>query len=198
MIVESGHDALLLGPGLQPDRPTSRLVQQLLASAGPPAVVDAGALGCLADVPGWAQRVERACVLTPHPGELRRLGREPGTTDEERHRSAAEAASTWRQVVVLKGARSVVADPAGRTVLSPFALPILGTAGTGDVLAGVIAARLGQGLAAFEAATLGVYLHARAGELVGERLGDAGLMATDLLDHIPQARRELRDLRAAS
>ena len=133
-------------------------------------------------------------MLTPHPGELRRLGREAGTSDEDRLRSATEAAAAWQQVVVLKGAGSVIADPAGRTVLSPFVLPALGTAGSGDVLAGVIASLLGQGLPPFEAAALGVYLHARAGELASERLGDAGLMATDLLEHIPRARRQLRDL----
>ncbi len=97
---------------------------------------------------------------------------------------------------MLKGAGSVIADPEGRTALSPFFLPALGTAGTGDVLAGVVASLLGQGLPPFEAAALGVYLHARAGELASEQLGDAGLMATDLLGYIPRARRQLRDLRA--
>lgn len=195
MITEYEYDALLVGPGLLPDLASSRLVQQLLAAAGPPAVVDAGALGCLAGAPGWPRRLGRSCVLTPHPGELRRLGRESGTSDEDRHHAAVEAAASWRQVVVLKGAGTIIADPAGRSLLAPFDLPALGSAGTGDVLAGIIASLLGQGLAPFEAASLGVYLHARAGELVSERLGDAGLMATDLLERIPQVRRHLRDLR---
>jgi NAD(P)H-hydrate epimerase len=96
-------------------------------------------------------------------------------------------------VVVLKGAHTVVADPAGRALRAPFSLPLLGTAGSGDVLAGIIASLAGQGLAVFEAAALGVYLHARAAERMEAELGDAGLMATDLLGEIPRARRELRD-----
>ena len=86
---------------------------------------------------------------------------------------------------MLKGAHTVVADPAGRALRAPFSLPLLGTAGSGDVLAGIIASLAGQGLAVFEAAALGVYLHARAAERMADELGDAGLMATDLLGEIP-------------
>jgi NAD(P)H-hydrate epimerase len=193
LISESPHDALLVGPGLAPGRATDRLVERLLAQEGPLAVVDAGALEALARLPGWTARLRRPCLLTPHPGELRRLGREPGSGDEERLEAAVGAADAWRQVVVLKGAHTVIAEPAGRTLLSPFSLPALGSAGTGDVLAGIIASLVGQGLAAFEAAALGVYLHARAGQRVSRELGDAGLMATDLLAHIPRVRLELLD-----
>ena len=193
LILASAHDALLVGPGMAPGPGSSGLVQRLLAADGPPAVVDAGALDALSSIPGWAGRVRRPCVLTPHPGELQRLGRLPGSTDEDRLAAAQAAAAAWRQVVVLKGAQTVIAEPGGRTLLAPFSLPLLGTAGSGDVLAGVIVSFIGQGLAAFEAAALGVYLHARAAEQLGEELGDAGLMATDLLDQIPRARRALRD-----
>jgi len=194
-IAGTPHEALLIGPGLAPERGTSQLVQQLLAEAGPPVVVDAGALDALAVVPGWATRVRRSCVLTPHPGELRRLGRQPGGSDEERASAAVAAAQAWRQVVVLKGAHTIVAEPGGRILLAPFSLPALGTAGSGDVLAGIIASLLAQGLAPFEGAALGVYLHARAAEQVTSDLGDAGLLATDLLLEIPRARRALRDRR---
>lgn len=196
LILGSAHDALLAGPGLAPGPGSRGLVQRLLAADGPPAVIDAGALDALSDIPGWAGRVRRPCVLTPHPGELQRLGRPPGSTDEDRLAAARAAADAWGQVVVLKGAQTVIAEPAGRTLLAPFSLPLLGTAGSGDVLAGLIVSFIGQGLAAFEAAALGVYLHARAAEQLGEELGDAGLMATDLLDQVPRARRALRDRRA--
>jgi NAD(P)H-hydrate epimerase len=192
LVFESAHDALLVGPGLAPGRATTALVQRLLAMDGPPAVIDAGALQALASVPGWSARTRRRCVLTPHPGELRRLGHEPGTEAGERRRAAIEAASAWRQVVVLKGAWTVIAGPDGAAWVAPFEVPALGSAGSGDVLAGVVASLIAQGLAPFEAAALGVYLHARAGQQVTERLGDAGLMATDLLDEIPLARRHLR------
>jgi len=193
LILASAHDALLVGPGLAPGPGSSGLVQRLLAADGPPAVVDAGALDALSGIPGWAGRVRRSCVLTPHPGELQRLGRVPGSTDEDRLTAAQAAAAAWGQVVVLKGAHTVIAEPGGRTLLAPFSLPLLGTAGSGDVLAGVIVSFISQGLATFEAAALGVYLHARAAERLGEELGDAGLMATDLLDQLPRARRALRD-----
>ncbi len=195
LILSTAHDALLVGPGVAPGPGSRGLVQRLLAAEGPPAVVDAGALDVLSGIPGWAGRVRRPCVLTPHPGELQRLGRLPGGTDEERLAAVQAAAAAWSQVVVLKGAQTVIAEPAGRTLLAPFSLPLLGTAGSGDVLAGVIASFIGQGLPAFEAAALGVYLHARAAERLGDELGDAGLMATDLLEQIPRARRALRDRR---
>lgn len=101
------------------------------------------------------------------------------------------AARDWQVVVVLKGAHSVIAGPDGRFAVAPFELPALASGGSGDILAGVVASLLGQGLQLFEAAALGVYLHARAGELVSAELGDAGLMATDLLTQIPRVRRGL-------
>ncbi len=100
-------------------------------------------------------------------------------------------------MVVLKGAGTVIAAPDGRVRVAPFEVPALGTGGSGDVLAGVIASLLGQGLAPFEAAALGVYLHARAGEIISAELGDAGLMATDLLPRIPRVRRGLAAARPA-
>jgi NAD(P)H-hydrate epimerase len=184
-------DALLLGPGLKPGRGTTRLVQLLLSSPGAPAVVDAGALEALSTQPRWWTRLARPIVVTPHPGEFARLGRDSGTADPSRTEAAFAAARDWQVVVVLKGAHSVIAGPDGRIAVAPFELPVLASGGSGDILAGVIASLLGQGLQPFEAAALGVYLHARAGELVSDELGDAGLMATDLLMQIPRARRGL-------
>jgi NAD(P)H-hydrate epimerase len=184
-------DALLLGPGLKPGRGTTRLVQLLLSSPGAPAVVDAGALEALSTLPRWWTRLARPILVTPHPGEFARLGRPSGTTDPSRTEAAIAAARDWQVVVVLKGAHSVIAGPDGRIAVAPFELPVLASGGSGDILAGVIASFLGQGLPPFGAAALGVYLHARAGELVSGELGDAGLMATDLLMQIPRARRGL-------
>ncbi len=189
-------DALLVGPGLMPGRATSRLVRALLAAEGAPAVVDAGALDALSGLPRWWTRVRRALVLTPHPGEFARLGRDGGAGDGASRREAAlGAAREWGVVVVLKGAHTVIAEPDGRSLTAPFEVPALGSGGTGDVLAGVIASLLGQGLGPFDAAALGVFLHARAGEDVSSRLGDAGLMATDLLPAIPRVRRHLAAVR---
>jgi NAD(P)H-hydrate epimerase len=187
-IGERACDALLVGPGLRPGRGTERLTRRLLAAEGSVAVVDAGALEALSRAPGWWTRLARRVIITPHPGEMARLGRPVGPSDEERRALAEAAAVEWGVTVVLKGANTVVADPGGSSLAAPFEVPGLATAGSGDILAGVIASLAGQGLAPFDAAALGVYLHARAGRDVGARMGGAGLMATDLLSAIPRER----------
>jgi NAD(P)H-hydrate epimerase len=113
--------------------------------------------------------------------------------DDCRVEAAREAAREWGQVVVLKGARTVIANPDDRVAVSPFENPALASAGTGDVLAGTIGALLAQGLGTFEAAQLGVYLHGMAGEAVRARIGDAGLLASDLTIELPLARKRLVD-----
>ena len=200
------HTALLVGPGLRPGPAMRTVVVALLAAPAPAdadspdspaahqvaAVVDAEALNGLAVTPDWWTGVRRPCVLTPHPGELARLeGRDVGAGDVERVGRARGAAARWGQVVVLKGARTVVAAPDGEAVMADHANPAMGTGGTGDVLAGVIASLLAQGLEPWDAARLGVHLHGTAGEHVRERLGDAGLLASDLLPELPRVRRHL-------
>ena len=158
-----------------------------------PAVVDATALDALASVEEWWERRVRLCVLTPHPGEFGRLDGGPvGPDAEHRVERAKAAAIRWGVVVVLKGARTVVAAPDGRVASSSFANPALGTGGTGDVLAGVIGSLLAQGVPTWEAACLGVHLHGVAGEHLRDKLGDAGLIASDLLAELPRVRRELQ------
>lgn len=216
-ILDHEHDALVVGPGLRPGLATAALVRALVSAApeldlasdptraegaaGTPVVVDAEALRSLAAEDRWWDGIGRPCVLTPHPGEFARLraagGRDPAddgdllADDAARVAAAVEAARTWRQVVVLKGARTVVAAPDGATGIAEFENPALATGGTGDVLAGVVGALLAQGLAPFDAARLGVQLHGLAGDLVRERFGDSGLLASDLPDAIAVARRRL-------
>ncbi|MFM2105132.1 MAG: hypothetical protein RL338_164 [Chloroflexota bacterium] len=205
-ILDHEHDALVVGPGLRPGLSTAELIGALLASpdgAGTPAVVDAEALRALASFDGWRDAIRRPAVLTPHVGEFRRLragsGADPDgdgdlVRDDAARVAAARAAATeWGQVVVLKGARTVVASP-DAAVVAPFANPGLATGGTGDVLSGVIGALLAQGLAPWDAARLGVHLHGLAGEALRERLGDAGLLAGDLVEELPHARRRLAAL----
>jgi len=200
------HDAAVLGPGLRPGLATVELVVGLL-DAGPPAVIDAEALNSLASLGDWPPLVRRLCVLTPHVGEFARLqggapalpsaaGADLVADDVARARVAGEAARGWGHVVVLKGARTVVAAPDGRVAQAPFENPALATGGTGDVLSGLIGALLAQGCPPFEAACCGVYLHGIAGEVIRGRLGDAGLLAGDLPDEIAAARRRLATLRA--
>ena len=134
-------------------------------------------------------------VLTPHPGEMSRLsGNAVGELQRDRVGSATDAARRWGKTVVLKGAYTVVAAADGSAMLSPFANPALASAGTGDVLAGAVTGLLAQGLDLRSAAALGVYLHGAAAELVSEDLGDAGLLAGDLLPALPRAIRNVKDM----
>jgi hydroxyethylthiazole kinase-like uncharacterized protein yjeF len=162
--LDDGRDgALLVGPGLVDDE---TLLDAALAS-GRPLVLDAGALGMLA-----GKQVEGA-ILTPHEGEFRRLfGDLPGSKVERARAAAAESGA----VIVYKGADTVVAAPDGRAAIAPPASPWLASAGTGDVLSGVIAAMRASGMAPFEAACAGVWLHGRAADKAGP-----GMIADDLV-----------------
>jgi NAD(P)H-hydrate epimerase len=204
-VLDHDHDALVIGPGLRPSLATADLLRLILTApeeaAAPPAVLDAEALRTLASADEWWTGVTRPCVLTPHAGEFARLragsGHDPdgdgdlNGDDEARVRAASAAATEWNQVVVPKGAHTVIAAPGGSAVMAPFENPAMASGGTGDVLAGTIGALLAQGLVPYDAARLGVYLHGQAGELVRERIGDAGLLASDLPDAMPLARRRL-------
>jgi NAD(P)H-hydrate epimerase len=204
-ILDHEHDAIVLGPGLRPGLATTDLVRAMLAVPDEPTpapiVLDAEALRALASIDRWWDGVARRAVLTPHTGEFARLrtgsGLDPAAdgdlVDDDAARAAAarDGATTWNQVVVLKGARTVIAAPDGVVAVAPFENPALASGGTGDVLAGTIGALLAQGAAPFDAARLGVYLHGLAGDTVRERLGDAGLLASDLPDPIAIARKRL-------
>ena len=207
-VLDHEHDAMVIGPGLRPSLAIADLLRLVLTapeeSAGPPAVLDAEALRTLASADEWWTSVTRPCVLTPHVGEFLRLragaGHERdedgdlGTDDAARVRATAAAAAEWGQVVVLKGANTVIAAPDGSVAMAPFENPAMASGGTGDVLAGAIGALMAQGLAPYDAARLGVYLHGRAGELVSERIGDAGLLAGDLPEAVPLVRKRLTAL----
>jgi ADP-dependent NAD(P)H-hydrate dehydratase / NAD(P)H-hydrate epimerase len=204
-ILDHDHDAIVVGPGLRPGLATAELVRDLFGVPGedgpPPIVLDAEALRSLATMERWWEGDRRPAVLTPHAGEFQRLragsGTEPGDdgdlVDDDAARAAAarDAAAAWNQVVVLKGAKTVIAAPDGSVALAPFENPALASGGTGDVLSGTIGSLLAQGLEPFAAARLGVYLHGLAGDAVRERLGDSGLLASDLPDAIAIARKRL-------
>jgi ADP-dependent NAD(P)H-hydrate dehydratase / NAD(P)H-hydrate epimerase len=189
-------DAIVFGSGIRESAGYGEFLAGLLVREGPPMVVDGGGLNLLAKHDGWWRDVRRPLALTPHPGEFARLTGSPiGATDAERTERALGAAERFRAVVVLKGARTVVAAPDGQAAVAGFANAALATAGTGDVLAGTIGSLLAQGLRPFDAACLGVYLHGRAAERVSARLGDSGLLASDLPYEIALARHELETLR---
>jgi hydroxyethylthiazole kinase-like uncharacterized protein yjeF len=208
-ILDHEHDAIVIGPGLRPGLATAELVRRLVCADEPdpaPILLDAEALRSLATMDDWWDGDRRPAVLTPHAGEFARLragsGRDPdddgdlATDDAARVAAAGDAAAGWRQVVVLKGARTVIATPDGEIAIAPFENPALASGGTGDVLAGAIGSLLAQGLAPFTAARLGVYLHGLAGDAARERFGDAGVLASDLPDGLAIARKRLVALAA--
>jgi NAD(P)H-hydrate epimerase len=183
-------DALLVGPGLGLADSTVGFLTDLLAQGDslPPLVLDADALNILAQQDNWWSLVPPDSILTPHPGEMARL---TGSTTAEVQASrldlAAEMAAKWQQIVLLKGAHTVIAAPDGRTMVLPFANPALAKAGSGDVLAGAIVGLHAQGLTPFEAAVAGAYLHGLCGELAREQIGATAVVAGDLVGYLPAA-----------
>ena len=193
------YDAVVVGPGLGRQPATLRRARQLITALPGPVVVDADGLNALADAQRWWQGVRGRLVLTPHPGEFARLtGAEAPAADDDdgRASAAADAALRFDQVIVLKGAHTVVADPGGEVLRSDVSTPALATAGSGDVLAGAIGAFLAAGADPMAAAACGVAVHGTAGLLAAERVGETGTMARDIANLLPDAISQLREERA--
>ncbi len=209
---DSQYDALLIGCGLGQSESTrdflARLLENFNTLENPPALVlDADALNLVATIPEWWKTfaLHVPPILTPHPGEMARLlNTDIASVQKNRVETARDAAHEWNAVVVLKGAFTIIAAPDGRVMLLPFANAALASAGTGDVLAGAIAGFAAQLCAsaqragnvnalhqAFDAAVLGAYAHALAGEIAAHEIGSAGVVAGDLLPRLPQAIRML-------
>jgi NAD(P)H-hydrate epimerase len=190
------YDAIVVGPGLGRHAATLRRTANLLGEIRRPVVIDADGLTALAGRDRWWRTVTAPAVLSPHPGEFARLLRSeeapPGDDDQAREAAAAQAARLWEHVVILKGANSVVAAPDGTILRSAVATPALATAGSGDVLAGAIGAMLAAGLSPLDAAGVSVAVHAAAGLLAEQRMGVAGVLASDVAGLLPEAMTVLR------
>jgi ADP-dependent NAD(P)H-hydrate dehydratase / NAD(P)H-hydrate epimerase len=181
-------DALVLGPGLGRTDGARELARTLASRVGLPLLLDADGLNAHAGQLQLLMGRSAPTVLTPHAGELARLlGRESADVQAHRLRSAREAASQANAIVVLKGDDTLVARPDGRVAVSPGGSSALATAGTGDVLSGVIGAYLAKGMDPFHAACAGVHVHARAGQLAAERIGPEGVIARDVIELLPPA-----------
>ncbi len=184
------YDALLIGCGLGLHESTHAFVWRLLNSeALPPLIIDADALNALSSKPEWWRPLPEATIITPHSGEMARLtGLTRAEINADRWRVARESAEAWSLVVALKGAHTLVAAPDGRTSVIPFKTDALATAGTGDVLAGLIAGLRAQGATAYDSARLGAYLHALAGSLAADKVNSArSVIAGDLLEALGSA-----------
>jgi hydroxyethylthiazole kinase-like uncharacterized protein yjeF len=192
-------DAVVVGPGLGQDEATRDFVRGLVADCAAPLVIDADGLNALAPdrsstEPAAAvlQKRSAATVVTPHPGEMARLvGSDTAAVQRRRLDIAREFAAASRAIAVLKGYRTLVADPEGRAGVNPTGNPGMATGGTGDALSGILGALLARGLDAWTAATAGVYVHGLAGDVAARRLGQESLLAGDLVDALPEAIRSL-------
>jgi NAD(P)H-hydrate epimerase len=180
-----GCDAVVVGPGIPRGPETGELLRAFLERARIPAVIDADGLNAIADDLAFLRDLPAPAVLTPHPGELARLTHKTAAEiQEDRIGFAAEAARSWRAVVVLKGARTVVADGEGPVTLIPTGNAGMATGGTGDVLAGLVGALVAGGIRPGSAARAAAWVHGRAGDLAAVTHGERGLVASDVVDAI--------------
>ncbi|MFC1872676.1 NAD(P)H-hydrate dehydratase [Chloroflexota bacterium] len=190
------YNTLLAGCGIGQSHDTRTMLKSILLERNLPSwVLDADALNLLATIPEWWQQIRGEGILTPHPGEMARLC-ELGVEDIQADRTgiARKMAALWQQNVLLKGAFTIIAAPDGRVTVNPIANPALATAGTGDILAGAVAGFIAQGLAPFEAGVAASYILAAAAEAVSSRLGNAGVIASDLLPLIPKTIYNLKNI----
>jgi NAD(P)H-hydrate epimerase len=189
-----GKRVLALGPGLSTHPEIARLVAAVVQSAKIPLVIDADGVTALARQPEVLSRASVPVILTPHLGELSRLLMVPKEeVIEKRIPIAQKVTSTYNVYLVLKGARTLIAEPSGAVHVNPTGNPGMATGGTGDVLTGIIAGLLSQGLPPALAAVVGVYLHGLAGDLAYQQLGPEAMIASDLLEKLPDAIRTVRD-----
>ena len=187
-----GKSAIALGPGIGTGEGVKEVILEFLRKANLPLVIDADGLNVLSSRPQTLKEIKVPFVLTPHPGEMARLvGLGTAEVQERRIEVAREVAGEYRCVVVLKGNRTVVASPEGEIFINPTGNPGMASGGMGDVLTGMMGGLLAQRHPPLEAAKAAVYLHGLSGDLGARELGELPLLATDLLEYLPLALKEV-------
>ncbi len=182
------NDALAFGPGVGVSQGLRSVLHRLLKVQQLNLVVDGDGLNNLSKIKSWPEDLKANLVLTPHPGEMKRLwaGLFRETLPSNRNQQAAQLAKQTKTIIVLKGHQTVVSDGT-KIYVNNTGNPGMATAGSGDVLTGVITALMGQGLSNFDAAVLGVYIHGLAGDIAAEKIGQVSLTATDIIESLPVA-----------
>lgn len=186
------NDVVAFGPGVGIARGVSTVLATLLEQPTLKLIIDADGLNTLAKLNGWQAKCTAQIILTPHPGEMKRLWESSfrGPPPTGRTEQAMKLSQKTNAVVVLKGAGTVVAD-CKRVYINPTGNPGMATAGSGDVLTGIIASLYGRGFEAFEAAVLGVYVHGLAGDIAAKKRGETSLIATDIIEALSDALKEI-------
>ncbi|MBN2314759.1 MAG: NAD(P)H-hydrate dehydratase [Sedimentisphaerales bacterium] len=182
------NDAVAFGPGIGLSRAIRSILEILLEQLSLRLLIDADGLNNLARLKNWPAKRKAQLILTPHPGEMKRLwsGLSRQTLPTDRREQATTVAQQSGSIVVLKGAGTVVTD-GEKIYINQTGNPGMATAGSGDVLTGVITALMGQGLSDFDAAVLGVHIHGLAGDIGAEKAGQISLMATDIVEALGNA-----------
>jgi ADP-dependent NAD(P)H-hydrate dehydratase len=182
------NDVVAFGPGVGISGALRSVLEALLEQDQLRLVIDADGLNNLAGIKDWPVKLKAKLVLTPHPGEMKRLwsGLFRESLPPDRQQQALQLAQQTKTVVALKGAGTVVTD-GQKVYINKTGNPGMATAGSGDVLTGVITALAGQGLSDFDAAVLGVYIHGLAGDIAAEKIGQVSLMTTDIIQALSDA-----------
>lgn len=182
------NDCLAFGPGIGTSSALRSILETLIEQKQLRLLIDADGLNNLSGIKDWPDKLKANLILTPHPGEMKRLwsGLFREKLPSDRQDQAGKLAKFTKTIVVLKGAGTVVTD-GQKVYINKTGNPGMATAGSGDCLTGVITALIGQGLKNFDAAVLGVYIHGLAGDIAAEKLGQISLIATDIIDSLPNA-----------
>ncbi len=191
--IVNDNDVLAIGPGLGTSRELRSIIEVLIQQNNLKLVIDADGLNNLTAIKNWPEKLKANLILTPHPGEMKRLWsglfREP--LPNERLEQAAALAQKTNSLIVLKGAGTIVTN-SEKYYINATGNPGMATAGSGDVLTGVITALLGQGMSNFDAAVSGVYIHGLAGDIAAEKLGQIGMITTDIIENLPYAFKKMQ------
>lgn len=186
----SAFNAIAIGPGIGKDPQTANALKLLIQNSSNPLVIDADGLNLLAENPTWMSFLPGGSILTPHPKEFERLAGKYND-DYERLEIARAFSLKYQIYLVLKGAHTMVVAPSGETFFNSTGNPGMATAGSGDVLTGIILGWLAQGYTPLQSALMGVYLHGMAGDMAARHLGYEGMLAGDIVFHIPKAIKRL-------
>lgn len=181
-------DAIALGPGIGIDDERIELVWKVIKNVNCPMVIDADGLNCISKNMDMLHKKNSSIIITPHPGEMARLlNIKIREVEENREYYAKYISEKYNIITVLKGHKTIVSSPNGKIYINNTGNPGMATAGSGDVLTGIITSLLGQSLEPFDAAKLGVYLHGLAGDIARDKVGEYGLIAGDIVEAVPEA-----------
>jgi len=181
-------DAIAIGPGMSRHKSTQKFIQLIIENSAKPLVIDADALNAISGDSQILTKTKTAKILTPHPGEMARLLHLP-KIEIEKHRKtyALDYAKRYRVVLLLKGHQTIIANPQGKIHINKTGNVGMATAGSGDVLTGILVALLGQGLTPFTAAQWGAHIHGLAGDLAAKEKNKISMIASDIINKIPRA-----------